>query len=1016
MAYQFDRKKYEDIYDEMFGKGAREAHLARSGDIGRQIGELKRNAKEREAANKILEAAAKEAAKKERERAKEGDKPKSKTASQIDDKKFRIEQAGGDPNKKQSAFGKAVNLDVDNNVLFDALDLLSRPLNAQQEINKTKIEKMTEHIQSGESSKKDIIKKGISETLGLLNPLFRFDPIVDNKEATKAALDGLSGREKTFGSDVLEAAGVEKGVGRTIGGIALDVYSDPLNAVGGVIGKGVTGGAKLVGKGASMLPGADKVTDFLGNVFGKTKMQKTLTGQRTDDLIDLARQTENERLYMINKSQEDVSKAMREAGGMDKGVDVGRAMEQPLANNVLPQPATAAGPITPEIQRATQTLVNSNADIRAYAQANGLTINDLEGYMSHFITQEARKALNAAGKTVSDGVSSVGGNKAITQRTMHDTVENVNAQLRQMTGIDEVFTPNAFLATAGGQHRYVNYVARESIKNKVLADTRFAREIQQGTKVDKGFVKKEIDGKYYELTKGADEVITNFSKHVTDDGVDSLLKGFDKIQNIWKKTALFSLGYHARNIVGNSWNMYASGMRADEVLRYHTEALHHIDNLQAHRVGKTTRADKAIDATYDEFLRQGLKNTGSTADFAGVGNIDRALMDGVANASNNALGKLTQSYKSAVRPQGSAWEQTKALADAPFESSRQLGNIADEVSRFAMFKWARDSGMSAKQAADKVREVLFDYTDLTKVEREGFKRMMPFYTWMRKNSEFQIKAFAKNPDRYNRLNIIKENAWDNSDMDREIIPEWLDNNLAMPIPGMDRLANVSLPAADLVKMANPLKMGLDSLSPVAKVPLEFAMDRSTFNGQPIQQFEGQNGNILGMEFEGLPFLPGSGKQQQYALENLLAPVRNISGAIDRQNDGESPLDVMSKLMGADLARNYDEEGFRGQFEFNESKRLDDIIKRMEKQEGTDVQTKSELANQGIYPPNDHRAEATSVLQEMGYNERQVDMLIAMKQKVYNNNAAYANQVANLLSQQGLPPEVIDLITSDYLDY
>jgi hypothetical protein len=446
-------------------------------------------------------------------------------------------------------------------------------------------------------------------------------------------------------------------------------------------------------------------------------------------------------------------------------------------------------------------------------------------------------------------------------------------------------------------------------------------------------------------------------------------------------------------------------MSAANVLKYQMEAMVKLDNIQAKRVGRSAKEAKAIDKTYDEFLQQGLKGTGSTADFAQ--DAGEAVMRNANAKTKNVLNQsFLSDYAEAFKTPG-AWEKTKAIADAPFAQSRRFGDVSDEVSRFALFKWAKDKGMTSKEAADKVREVLFDYTQLTNAERQVFKRMAPFYTWMRKNSEFQIKAFAKNPERYNKITIATENAYANTDMNQEITPEWMKENMALPIPGTNRVLSVNPPAADLSKMTNPLKMGMDSLTPIAKTPIEMFMNQSMLTGAPIKEFDGQTADLMGMEVPvGL----------DYAVKNLVAPVRNVSGAMERQNEGSSPLDIGQKLLGGDLAREWNEESFQNQADWKENERLQGIIDRMEKQEDTDVQTISELEKQGKYRPEDHRADASASLAEMGFNPRQVDMLVAMKNKVYNGNAETAQQVASVLQSMGLSQEVIDLITSDYLSY
>jgi hypothetical protein len=1076
MAYTFDRKKYEDLFDKMHGEGARERALSTAAETGTRIGTLRREAEQRAQAQRLLEAAAKEAAKKERERKEKEAKEKAsgrketELSRQIEDKKFRIKESGGSTEKKQSKIGKALNLDPDNNLFFDALDILSRPLNALnagEMHNAQLVGKLKKDLKAGK-----ITEKQYYDTL---NEKGRS---MFSKDYWKDALKGLKGEEKVFGSDLLEAKGMKKGAGRAVTGFAMDVAMDPLNLLGAPIGKAVTGGAKLVGKGASKIPGVSRAADGIENIFvGNKRMRTTLNGGQSDDLLDLTRSAENMRNYSQIRSQEDVARATLNRNGRT-GAQIGREMEAPLRQAQPVNPAVAPNalsnqalmdalgtpspsrirPLTdpigrvgrttfkttdnginvgpterwgtrdfnvasdierfvtstrnlpikeaaeqlksaPAVSRAAQILMDSNAELRKFAADNGYTINNLNGYLAHVLTREARKIVEESGGAVSDGVARVGGNKKVNQRELHDTVDNINRKKGM-----EWFNPDALVSTAEGQRRTINAMTKEIVKDRILSNPDFARELTEGMRPGKNAVEMTIDGKRYAVTKGAETALVNFQRIANDESVDKFFKGFDKLQNMWKKTALFSAGFHIRNAVGNSWNMYASGLRMDEVVKYQAEAAYALEGIKARRVGRSTKAAKNIDKAYDEFLQQGLRNTGSAADFAT--DPSRAVMSEVGARTKGRAGRAVHDVAEAFKTPG-AWEKTKAIADSPFAASRRLGDEADEISRFALFKWARDKGMSPKEAGEKVREVLFDYTRLTEVEQKYFKRLAPFYTWMRKNAEFQIKAFAKNPERFNRLNVATENAYDNVDMNQEITPEWMREGLALPIPGTDRLLSVNPPAADLSKMTDPGKMLIDSLTPVLKAPLEIGMNRSTFNDRQIKEFDGQTGDIAGVE---VPV------QLEYLIENLIAPVRNLSGAMERQTAGDSPIDVMQKMVGGDLAKPWNEESFQNEADWKENERLQGIIDRMEKQEGTDVQTKSELEKQGIYAPDDYRADASASLQEMGFNPRQVDMLIALKKKVYDGNEETAAKVRAVLEAQGVPEEAIELVTSEYLSY
>jgi hypothetical protein len=1111
--YTFDNDKAKSTFDSMFGSGAYNAGIADAVRIGRGIGQAKLEEKrkkeeerERKKAEAILEAARKEAAKQEREKKKQKEKEKksgrkdTKLSKENENKKKRLKDAGIDPDDTRNAFEKATNLEKDQNFFFDGLELLDRGRNA------------VANVLLGDAEHGKKVKEEIKKQEKKLGRKLSFDEKVkatgkaqqkmEKEGKTKGygerLKEGVTGKKDVSGSDILKEAGMGKGAGRAVAGFGLDVAIDPLNFAGGAIGKGVKGAAKGVNNVLDRLPGMDKVKDGVDEIFsGKRLKSKTIDGGRSDELLDIERQMENQRLFMQDQSANSVAKAIKEADKFD-GTVIGKEMERPLnairpldtktapnvldksalfskagdalddmklgsfgqgttrnideiipfsnvratsrlqrlkefppethkvyRNKVKPLPADevsiSASAFVPKedftrlvksgkteeaaeiyrkhhsIKSAAKTLMASNAELRKFASENGIELTDLEGYMAHFLTKEARKKIEETGGVVSDGVARIGGNKKVLNRNLHDSVENINRKKGM-----EYFNPDAFVATAGGQHRMINAIVRESVKKQVLGNANFAKEIPSHKKARKGFEMVSIDGKNYEVTRGAAQVIKNFDKNVTDEGIQKILTGFDKLQNAWKKTALFSVGFHARNYIGNAWNMHLSGMRPDQVVAGQLDATDTIIQANKKLTGQGGKISDAEMKLYDEFRQQGLKGTGSMADFRV--NPEDELMSNVRYKGKGALGKVLHEFAEVGKQEG-AWNKTKQAADSVFASSRRYGDVADETARLAMFKWARKKGMSPEEAASKVRETLFDYTELTPAEQQVFKRMAPFYTWLRKNSEFQMKSFLKNPEKFNRIQSATNNAYDNTDMDEELVPEYLKENLAIPIPGMDRLASLGLPAADLSKWTDPGKVLMDSLSPLLKVPMELGMNQKTFNGAPISQFEGQTKEFLGME------LPAGAA---YVGEQI-APLRRLSGTMTEDNSMENPADAAAKLLGGDLLKKYDQDKFQEQFDWKEKERLDDLIQKTEKTDGKDVRTLNEMKKAGV-PVDEEEAATQEELNSLGLSEENVSILMNLKKKVYNNDAEYAAKIAEMLQGMGVPPEAVDVVTRDYLEY
>jgi hypothetical protein len=74
-------------------------------------------------------------------------------------------------------------------------------------------------------------------------------------------------------------------------------------------------------------------------------------------------------------------------------------------------------------------------------------------------------------------------------------------------------------------------------------------------------------------------------------------------------------------------------------------------------------------------------------------------------------------------------------------------------------------GADPRLAADTVGEFLFNYGEVSKVERDIFRRMIPFYTFTRKNVELQWKMLRRNPGmQVNQLKPFRGRTDENEQM------------------------------------------------------------------------------------------------------------------------------------------------------------------------------------------------------------------------------------------------------------
>jgi hypothetical protein len=826
--------------------------------------------------------------------------------NQISNASTRISDAGYTPENSDGRnwFEKATNLPQNQNGFLDTLELLGRPGNA--------------------------VKNFISKSV-----------IGDSLDPTDSLYRGFTGKDKVSGAELAGQMGLKTGAGKFVVGLGLDLGLDPTTYIpGGVIAKGIGSVAKPIGgiaKGAyglaesasptlkafregTIQPAFNSAKDALGHAFvPQYKWDQTLSGGTDNTLNDLYRTTNNNMNFMNENSMQNIGNIAKTTG-IDAGTDVGRLMEQdvplygPRANRSLST--------DPAQLQATQNLIDSNTQLREWAVSNDIPIGEIDGYMRHILSQEERALRKAKPSAVDYSPSNMNNpdKKVLNERTLQGSVEDVNDMVGR-----KLFEPNAYFATAIGQKKLIDYGNAVKFRREILSNPDFAEKFVDGMHVadhhelidtnNYSFMKNganslpdEIGGKYV-VTKGVKESLDRYQGLATDEGTKGMLKAFDGLQNTWKKMALFSPGFHIRNVAGAMFNNTVAGMNPIQLVKYTKDAGSEVINAM--------KGNES--ALFKEYRAQGLSSSGiSKVEFAKTGeDPEKAIQRTIENMSktgkDNVIGKLK----------------------SPFQTSQEIGDSVDQVNRFALYKWAREAkGMSAEDAAKKVKEVQYDYKDLTPFERNVMKRAIPFYTWSRKNIPFQLKSFINDQRPYEAINKVRLNAQSAAGLDDKNTPDFMKNNFAIPLTH-SKMLGLNLPLGDLTKLTSPLKLLTDGLSPIIKTPLEESLNYNFFKGKPIEKFAGQDKKYLG----GLAIPAKLDYAIQAATGQIgkgLSTAFGDTGNVDQSNKFKAPS------LGMSVVKPYDAEKSIYYQKVDELKKLQDFLQYIQQQTGAKPRTIAEI--------------------------------------------------------------------------
>lgn len=215
-------------------------------------------------------------------------------------------------------------------------------------------------------------------------------------------------------------------------------------------------------------------------------------------------------------------------------------------------------------------------------------------------------------------------------------------------------------------------------------------------------------------------------------------------------------------------------------------------------------------------------------------------------------------------------EQLKA-PDTTFLPA-QIGTRANDyiewMNRVGPYIAMRNNGWSPAMAARKVKQVQFDYREMSRLERDVMKRVIPFYSFMRKNLEQQAKLLMANPGGRTAQLIRAENVANKEGRSNgSYVPKYLAESFSVRLPGGDEnnaqfySQSGLLPAEEALNRFSfddsgfPINIGRTSekflalTHPMIQGPLEQLSGRQFWSGRKLQDLyqtptDNQDANLM----------------------------------------------------------------------------------------------------------------------------------------------------------------------------
>lgn len=640
---------------------------------------------------------------------------------------------------------------------------------------------------------------------------------------------------RRFFKDVAEASGIENGVAKFGIGFIGDVLLDPTTYFGGAIARGAIKGAGLAtNKGLQVVgqvaPDVEAGLRLAGKgaaeAFGKAFVSGYATSKGlADDLLEVQSKMDKARLGIVQSNierlgtgtlspQQQEELVTKLVAGKLAEFSTGRATE---AGRLAGRGALEGGD-----ELVTEIGLEQAARSQKFARQAGVQ-DPFEVYFPYIKKDKISQFLEGTKKL------QVGS-------------EGYKKQFRNILTNDEILTDpvEAFARTEWNIVK--NNIVRDELANLVK---NYGKGVDAFASADEalaqGYVavkERGLFGKVIGYMKEADKRFIDSMITPEFTTIDKLAKatGFDMITALFKRsvTGLF-VPFHIRN--------YTSGMIQNfEVLG--VDALNPANIAAGQKLAwKIARGEKFT----DEILSAGGQkiNVGKAMNafikrFGGDSSYVKDIADITSDAGLNFGNvRLTPSQVAKYNP--------LSADNVVFKKARAVGSFIEHQQKATAYITALKQGKSIDEALTLATKAGFDYRALTPFESKFLRRIIPFYSFTRKNIELQLKTLGENPERINQILALMRNVpalVGGDSVDREAdkyLPNYLKNSLGIRLADTPEglaqyISNFGTPIeafAELIN-GNPVLKGISMMNPILKAPTEIGIGKDSFRQRDLK--------------------------------------------------------------------------------------------------------------------------------------------------------------------------------------
>lgn len=378
--------------------------------------------------------------------------------------------------------------------------------------------------------------------------------------------------------------------------------------------------------------------------------------------------------------------------------------------------------------------------------------------------------------------------------------------------------------------------------------------------------------------------------------------------------------HQLNNFLGNVANMYASGMDLEKVLPEYGKAAMVLKGRQSYApLANVTLRSPEIQALGDLLTpaQKAAANAGQAITLTSDQLTKAARSYGVIGEFAGAAAEMPEATKVAWHGRPFTGARNPLNPDLPiYRKMREAStrNVEDPA-KLALFVDQLKQGKSLEDATLRVKDVLFDYAELSDAEKQ-LRNAIPFYTWTRKNIPLQVATLVQSPTKLTHQGRLLQLFTDLSrnddvtkDVDFSALPSDMQQGETFVLPGIASakgepvVGRARLPLFDLNLLStDPLRRMTGMLNPLYRIPIELGLGQRIDTGGKI--YEGYGAASPLSRVTGLGTVaqttkgPMQPNLQRYALDQLPLPVGSLIRSIPYEGEqGALPFATEFALRG-----------------------------------------------------------------------------------------------------------------------